>query len=207
MLTGLESRMTPELDLKALEKRVYTSFHQDGIIDIFVGLLLFVDGLLMLSGNAAFVGVAVVIVFLILPVKRVITVPRIGMAKFSPARNSQLTKFGLMLLIGGALVFMIFALRGSSSVLTQWMREYFDLVFGVMFALLAGAAAILTGLKRYIGYVVEILIIFTVGYLFNWPFPVALSITGALVSLSGVVTFIRFLQKYPKSDIPEEIRP
>ncbi|HKJ70096.1 MAG TPA: hypothetical protein VKA68_19240, partial [bacterium] len=91
--------------------------------------------------------------------------------------------------------------------LTQWMREYFDLVFGVMFALLAGAAAILTGLKRYIGYVVEILIIFTVGYLFNWPFPVALSITGALVSLSGVVTFIRFLQKYPKSDIPEEIRP
>jgi len=40
--------MTEPSDLKALEKKAYTTYHRDGIIDIFLGLAIATFGVLLL---------------------------------------------------------------------------------------------------------------------------------------------------------------
>ena len=196
--------MQPTTDAKALERKIYISFHEDGIVDLFLGLLLFVDGILMLAGYSAFVGVAVVILFLIPPLKKLITVPRMGVVNFSETRKSQLTRAYLLFLAAGVLVLLFFVLRGSVSSLDHFLTAHFSLIFGGIFALLAGAGALFTGMRRYLLYVLGIPVIFIVSYLFDWSFPMALAMTGILVSISGIVALIRFLKRYPLVEIPEE---
>lgn len=199
--------MAADMDLRALEKRVYMSFHEDGIIDIFVGLLLILDGWLMLSGNPAFVGVAAAMIFLIMPVKKLITLPRMGLVKFSHARNKHLTRIMLLLLALGVLMFLLVALLISSGIFSQGGREHIDLVFGLMFALPAGVGVVLTGQKRYLLYVAGSPVLFLLGYLLIWPFPVILILIGALVMVSGGITLLQFLKKYPRPETEEGQRP
>lgn len=196
--------MQPTTDAKALERKIYTSFHEDGIVDLFLGLLLFVDGVLMLTGYPAFVGVAVIVLFLIPPVKKLITVPRMGIVNFSATRKGQLTKAYLLFLAAGILVFLFFILRESVSALDQFLTAHYSLIFGGIFTLLAGAGALFTGMRRYLLYVLGIPVIFIVAHHFGWPFPVALALTGLLILVAGQISLLRFLRRYPVPEIPEE---
>ncbi len=93
------------LDLKQLERRAWTSFFQDGLLDIFMGLALLAIGIpAMLPGlfgtelrqNA---GAAVLMLFAFLPYwagKRFMTVPRMGRAEFTRARKSRQTKVAML---------------------------------------------------------------------------------------------------------------
>jgi len=197
--------MPSAADLKALERKVFTSFHEDGIIDIFAGLLLLVDGFLLLSGNPEFVGPAVVIIFLIPPVKKMVTVPRIGLVNFSSQRNIRQMRLYLVTLVVGLLVFLVFLLNNSSESLTAFAREYYALLLGLIFVLMAGMAALLTGVRRFVWYMAGILVLFIVGQILGWEFPVTQALTGGMLFLTGVITLIRFVKKYPKTDIPEEV--
>jgi len=197
--------MDSTVNLKDLEKKVFTSFHEDGVIDIFAGLLLLVDGFLLLSGNPALVGPAVAILFLIPLVKKIVTVPRIGLVNFSSQRNVRQMRLYLVTLVIGLLVLVVFILNSSSENLTAFAREYYALLLGLIFVLMAGMAALLTGVRRFIWYSGGILVLFIIGEILGWEFPVTQALTGALLFLSGVITLIRFIKKYPKTDIPEEV--
>ena len=46
--------MTPDIDLKKLEKKAYLYFHQDGILDILIGFIILVFGIEMDSNIFGF---------------------------------------------------------------------------------------------------------------------------------------------------------
>jgi len=184
--------------LQNLEKRVYTSFHDDGLIDIFLGIFFAIDGILMLTDNAAFVGITVLLLFMVPPMKNLLTVPRIGTVKFSRPRQTRLAKTYILTLVLGLLVFLIFIIYQPGTGIREWVREYFDLVFGGLFIIFAGIAATLTNQKRFVAYTALVAIIFTSGHFVGWSFPTSLIILGTIVSGTGFGYLIKFLRDHPK---------
>ena len=93
--------MTTDMNLKEIERKAWTSFFQDGLLDILMGLALLAVGIPAvlpniftseLHQNAA---AAVLMVLAFVPYwagKRFITAPRMGRARFSRARKSKQTK-------------------------------------------------------------------------------------------------------------------
>ena|GEM_PF-4152315 len=82
--------MTQNIDLKELERKAYLSYHGDGLLDIFLGLIIVFFS----------VGIATDILFIgsIFPplgvpvfalIKRSLTVPRIGFVHFSGERKAR----------------------------------------------------------------------------------------------------------------------
>ena len=92
--------MSEVIDLKALEKKAYTSIFQDGLLDIFIGLI--VIGWITNSLGDFFDTIIVIIILfsyyilvctLFILMKKFISVPRMGQAKFGPIRKLNVKRF------------------------------------------------------------------------------------------------------------------
>ena len=91
--------MSQNISLKALERNAWTSYFQDGLWDIFLGLLLVssaVNTWLSDSGVpssariSTYIGIMVLGGLVLWAGKRFITVPRLGRVKFGPKRKAKL---------------------------------------------------------------------------------------------------------------------
>jgi len=111
--------MTEKINLKKIEKKAWKSYHQDGLWDIFLGLILLnfgiapileeITGITYLLSYIIILGVAFIIFH---GGKKYITIPRLGRAGFSTARKSKTKKSSLVLVISvllGLIVFIIAA--------------------------------------------------------------------------------------------------
>ena len=144
--------MTQNINLKELEKKAFRSTFQDGLWNIFLGIILMamaVNTLLSRIGvsgletMAVFISLEVVAIIVLFVGKRRITVPRIGHVKFSSKRRAKLTKVRLVLalsVIAGLVVFFVAAaMRGNASGIMSpgilfplgWMANAL-IVFGLM---------------------------------------------------------------------------
>jgi len=98
--------MSEKLNLKQIERKAWRSVFQDGLWDIYLGLLLLLMGSSLLLdqlpiGEAARLGIylglmAVCLVGMWLA-KTYITIPRTGRAQFGPARQIRRKKVGIIL--------------------------------------------------------------------------------------------------------------
>ncbi len=79
------------ISLKELEKKAFTSYHQDGLLDIFLGIGIIVFGLGMATDQFYFGSIMPAILFpLWAAAKKAITIPRIGLVNFSPERKIRI---------------------------------------------------------------------------------------------------------------------
>ena len=110
-------------NLKEVEKRTYITYHQDGLIDLFIGfyILLFATGILfntILELNTWFV-IPAIFPALIIPIwisiKKRVTVPRIGYVKFKTGGTNKLTAVFLALIVAGLGTFFLFGLASTQS--------------------------------------------------------------------------------------------
>jgi hypothetical protein len=217
--------MTSNLDLKQLERRAFRSTFQDGLWDIFLGLLLLNVGIGTIVGGV--VGETEMslksvwwIVLLIVPLpllvlvafwagKKFITTPRIGLVKFGPQRKARMKNVRAVLfvsvLLGVIMFFWGWAAMGNG--LPEWMRGiplplY---VWPAQTIVVFGLAAYFLDVPRFYAY----------GVLYGLPLPVGISLVksteltplssmaitygvpvGVMV-LIGVILFVRFLRQYP----------
>ena len=210
--------MTTNTDLKELERKAWTSFFQDGLLDILMGLALLavpipamLPGIFTseLSQDAA---AAVLMVLAILPYwggKRFITVPRTGRAEFSRARKSRQTKAAVIYAISavaGAIVFLI-TMLGLSSSPPAWaprlgVSGFVALGIGGWMLLIVGLGSYFTDYTR--GYVIAALYALAFGGKVLLHNPITFIIAGMLAVLMGLVVFVRFLRTHPK---PSELEP
>ena len=124
--------MIQNLNLKEIEKKTYFSFHQDGIIDLFVGLSFMLYGIVLLWGNPALIGLCFLPTLLIMPVKKWLTQPRMGIVRFAQNRKKKITKTGIVVLILGILVFLSITLFQKNGSLSSWLDQYFLILFGLV---------------------------------------------------------------------------
>jgi len=206
------------MNLKQLERKAWTSFFQDGLLDILMGLALLASGIPALlpgiftselSQDAAAAVLMVLALVAYWAGKRFITVPRIGRAEFSRARKSRQTKAAVIYAISaiaGAIVFLM-TMLGLSSSPPAWVQRlgvegFLALGIGGWMLLILGLGSYFTDYTR--GYVIAALYALAFGGTVLLHNPIMFIVAGILALLMGLAVFVRFLRTYPK---PSELEP
>ena len=204
------------INLKELERKAFRSTYQDGLWDIYFGLIVIcmsfflyrpVTGysplnifLMVASMGAAYA--------LFWAGKRFITLPRMGQVKFGEKRARRKKT---MMLILGAVVLIQVAFLGIQFIgwrnpefgatLNTFLQEKnaMDLAVATIGSLFVGPSMILIAYfidfpRGYFIAVMMALAVFLAIYLNQPIYPI---IIGILIAVPGVVLFLRFLKKYP----------
>ena len=204
--------MTTDMDLKQLERKAWTSFFQDGLLDIFMGLVLLAVGFpamlpgVFRSGLSQDVAGAVLMLLALVAYwagKRFLTVPRTGRAEFSRARKSKQTKAAVIYAVAaivGAAVFLM-TLLGLSSSPPAWVQRlgldgFLALGIGGFMFLILGLSSYFMDYRR--GYVIAALYALAFGGKVLLHNPVVFVVAGTAAILMGLAVFLRFLRTHPK---------
>ena len=210
--------MSKNIDLKALEKRAWRSVFQDGLWDIFLGLLLMTFALSawldrLSLGESTHMGIyigAEVFAMLVLWLgKRFITIPRMGRVKFGAERKKRRNIVRLLLfisvLVGVAVWFLTGTLAGQDRIV---LSKVIPLIWVLNIFFVFGLGA----------YFLEYERLYIIGFLYASVIPLDLYIknsTGAdldiyifatagfIIVAMGVFYLSRFLHDYKPFDLSQ----
>jgi len=195
--------MEEKINLKRIERKAYTSYHQDGLIDIFAGFFILSFGvwiildMIWMGWMFFIVGASVYAA-----AKRVFTIPRIGFVKFPQQRlkrtQAVLVGLGLLSFVLGIVTLM--QVEGGST--PPWLLfaiEYYMPVIGVSVAALFCVVGYTFRIRRMYAYALLTLIMFVTGHFLYFPLHYYVILLGTLILLFGLAMLIRFLRRYPLS--------
>ena len=191
--------MRKDDELQTIQRKVYMTFFEDGVWDIFLGLFALGWGLSIMTDGSYMPGVVFVCLYTaVWGIKKWLTYPRIGYARFSSAsRRAITTRFVLLLTVVLLLGLLVGVLFGTSS-RPHWLVDYFPLIFNGMLAAIVCFAAYWAKVNRFY---VHAALIFLGGVLYKWPgIPWESGFIGAggITTLVGLGFLTKFLRKYPK---------
>ncbi|MFX1582906.1 MAG: hypothetical protein ACFFCJ_11940 [Promethearchaeota archaeon] len=200
--------MSKTADLKAIERQVYLSYHQDGFIDIFVGILLiFLAVMIWFFPTFLFFLISSLFAFLCAyyAAKKLITIPRMGYVEFSSARRQRIQYVFLVLvvlLVFGNILGIIAMLIPPVGVLI-FESTFTILIVGVVGGIIFATIGLASDIRRFYVYGV----IFLGSALFTFYFPLILVLpliaVGLVMTVFGFVLLYGFIRKYPKEELGE----
>jgi hypothetical protein len=193
---------TPEF--AATEKRVFSAFWQDGVLDLLAGVALLSIGiawLLHLFWLTAVVPGPFVVMWPIL--RRTITEPRLGQVRFQVERRHSLLHGSIAVLCLGLISFGFMVIRlyrgGDESALLRWLTP------AIPSLLLALLALSIFGVLRLLRLLVYAAVLVAAGLIVaaldlepGW----AMLSVGVVITITGMVRLIRFLREFPR--LPQE---
>jgi len=205
--------MNNQLDLKALEQKAWKSFFDDGLWDIYLGLLLALMGISgFISHNTSLNEDQATLVYLALMVtimaafwvgKRFIVAPRIGRVKFQAKKRRKISAVLFVSVIVGLIAWWFAAdMTSASPEQRATLKELFPLIYALNALIVFGAIAYFTSFER----------LYYIGILFALPVPVdqwlydsyginldyiAFIVPAAIIIVIGIWYFVRFLKNYP----------
>lgn len=207
--------MSEKLNLKELEGRAWRSFFDDGLWDIYLGLLLALMGVSAFMNTleltetmhmGIYIGLLIVVMLGFWAAKRFITVPRIGRVKFGADRKKRRIKTSLVLFASVVFGFILFLLLGGVArgdisralpwdviVPAAWALNML-LVFGLMGYFLQFERLYFIGLLYAIVLPLDFILRKTTELRFA---PYMFFAAGSLIILVGIIFLRRFLQNYP----------
>lgn len=196
-------KMGEKINFKEIERKVYTSYHQDGLIDIFAGFFILSFGVWIIL-DLAWMGWMFLLVgtSIYAAAKRVFTIPRIGLVKFRKQRTQLVTGIlvGLLLLssVLGIVAFMQTE-GGSTPIWLLFAIEYYMPVIGVIIAASFYIGGYTFRTTRMYAYALLSIVMFVPGHFLNFPLHYYLTLLATLILLVGLVMLIRFVRRYPIS--------
>jgi len=179
------------------------SYHKDGLMDIFIGFAVFFAGLFMWTEMVWMAGILIPV---LLPsfqmARKRFLEPRIGKLMRTSHQQAQTQKNLLMATLLLGVVFlagigMFYAYGELSGPINDWLRPNFLLVLGIIFASVWLLAAAMLKINRFYLYAAFSFATLALAQYTMLPFWIALVILGGLVTLSGTVILIRFIQQHP----------
>ncbi len=206
--------MQTHYDLKEIERRAFRATFQDGLWDIYLGIVFTAFGIgpilrsgLGLSEDSTMIvhiGLLIIAMLILLAGKKLITRPRLGHVKFGQQRQRKLSKVRIVLalsVISGLIVFA--ALAGDSLEMTG-----LSIVFAANILLVLGAMAHFLDYDRLFVYAVLWAASFPVGLLLEkhtglHDAPSVFVATGGLAIVVGSVLLVRFLRTYTPAPTEE----
>ena len=211
--------MSQNIGLKAIEKKVYTSFHQDGLIDLFLGFIMLVSILsssLDASGVSDSVRIAIYVPLMVVlgPVlymlgKRYITFPRMGYVKLGSKQKKKrrivtfsiitavlLTLIILTIILGDKAgnvgsVFGIKAVFWSSAMVTLIIIGIFCIIAFILMTPRFYLLGLIVGLSEPLYMILK-----NFTHL-KYIGVIAYGIPAVLLFILGTVVLKRFIRKYP----------
>jgi len=193
--------MAEKINLKEIERKMYTSYHQDGLIEIIIAfaILAFDIMLIMEMPWLGFI-FAITGISIYAAAKKAFTIPRIGLVKFPQQRTKRMLLaaviLGILMNILGLITF-IQTEAGSTPAWLLFAIEHHMLVIGTSVAALFAMIGYTLRANRMYTYSLLTLVIFVVGYFIHYPLYYYITLLGTLILLSGVITLIQFTRKYP----------
>ena len=187
--------MSQGVNLKEIERKAWTSYFQDGLWDIFMGLLMLTMGIRDLTDNVWFTWIVLGAVLVPIVGKKLITIPRIGRVKFGTARKAKQWK--LMAVIGIAVTAtFVLILLGSLGLAPS--QAVVAPILVICVALIFGLMAYYMDFRRLYAYALLFAVSMSLWETLGSPIgPIAFSVSGGIALLIGLVVLIRFLRKYP----------
>jgi len=201
-------QMKKDTSLREIEKKTYMSYHQDGLIDIFVGVyvLLFGFGILLMTvaDLSTWFTIPAIFVVIMLPlwisVKKRVTIPRIGYVKFGVRGANKLMAIFIGLMVAGLGTFAVFTFASSQGwalTLRNLIVSNSMIIIGISAATISGLFAYTMGLKRLYAYGLLTLALFFTGHFITIPFEYLLLTIGLAIIINGFVILMQFIRKYP----------
>lgn len=189
--------------LAELEKATYRSRWRDGLMDLLGGVGVILVGVSWRLDMAWATGMAVPILLVIwLGLRRSIVEPRIGRVTFTRARQEKEKKgnLGILLLGLGLLLLAVVAqafFSRSAGGMTAWARDWAAAIPVTLLAIMAIMVSTLTGLTRFWGYAALLFAIGTITTPLGVEPPGQMLLSGAVITLVGLIIFLRFLSSSP----------
>jgi hypothetical protein len=192
-----------DVDLNKIERAVWMRCYEDGLMEIFLGLMLLLMGsgsvfietygmsersaiiLLLVMATATFV--------LFYVGKRIVTFPRIGRVKFGPKGKARVRKTTIILsgsALVGLLAFILATMLHSGSITNLNPDLVLPLFWVINSVVVCGLWAGGAGIARFFLIGLKELANVRIGY-------EAFGLPGLIVLLMGVVILARFIRKYP----------
>ena len=197
------------LNEKKIERRVFTSFFQDGSIEAFTFIILMQLGLPVIFSRSGFgdlqsalitLPIALILLIVVYLVRKFVVIPRLGRVKFLPERRRKFSKLiiaPILTLIAGAVMGIIFKENAS-------LRNIFNglIPFSLSPIIVFGAAAYFLDMKRLYAYGVIIGLIVPFGKYLETvivsrdTLPVTILVTAFVFLGIAAGFFVAFLGKY-----------
>ncbi len=192
-----------KINLKEIQRKITTSYFEDGIWDLVIGLVFLNFGLSLIIDQVVFVGVGAAVVVTLVPLlKKWITLPRFGHIQILQREKRRFSMLGVLLLVIG----LALALGLSSTLANTSLGEIFLSNALLLIGLIWGGTLV------FVGYWLHYNRLYLYGPLIAFPFatqdwlidfPLKMIIISALITLVSLIVMLRFIQKYPKIDLPE----
>jgi hypothetical protein len=195
--------MSYELDMKEIERQVFLSYSEDGLVDIAIGVVIAAWGLMLIQEPTGLIGLLGLLGMGIWYIgKRIITIPRIGVIEPNPKMERRLTNLAVFLIVLGLVAFAgILLTRASGSTM---IGDYSLGILGLVLAAGVALLAYLLNAARLYIYAVILFVSFAGGEILAKTvttfdaFALSVIVGGGLILLSGIVVLVRFMRKYPR---------
>jgi hypothetical protein len=208
------NEITEKIDLKEIEKKTWRSTLEDGLLDIYFGVLVLSIGIGITLGDLlpepfdSLLPIFLMIIGLILFLlgKKFITQPRLGVVKFGFKQKSRKMKTVIVLSINAIILLIAYIIRLINPALWSVFPVFIHgLITGLLFITvpLCFAAyflqhprlyfiAVLVGLSFFLSDLFSIFLV--------EPFDAltAFGITSFVIIFIGILSLIKFIRKYPK---------
>jgi hypothetical protein len=198
--------MSYEMDMKEIERQVFLSYSEDGLIDIAIGVVITSWGLMLTQEPTGLIGLLGLLGLGIWYVgKRLITIPRIGVIEPGPKMERRLTNLAVFLVVLGLVV--LGGILISRAVGSFAISDYSLAILGLVLAAGAALLAYLLNTARIYGYAVILFVSFAGGEILAKSittfdaFALSVIVGGGLILLSGLVVLVHFVRKYPRQQM------
>jgi hypothetical protein len=208
--------MSTGLDLKEIERKAFLTTFQDGLWDVYWGLIVACMSIFIYRPASGYSPMNIILCVLIFGLayglfflgKKFITLPRMGQVRFGAVRKRKGRTLAIIL---GAFVLLQIGLVGSTTqgwlnpVLSEKLNSFLNEHGGTL-PVVAAIGSLMVGVSMIViayfldflrGYYIAILMALAVFLMIYLNQPVYPIIIGGLIILPGLVLFVRFLRAYP----------
>ena len=203
--------MVTQLDLKQIERKAFRSTYEDGLWDIYYGLIVVCMSIFIYRPETGYSPMNIFLSTLMITLsyalfwaaKKYITVPRMGQVRFGPERKQKAKRLAIIL---GVFVLFQVVLVGLTAL--GWLNNTltkFDaglLVVALIGSSIVGTSMIVVAYYSDFprGYYIAIMMALAVFLMIYTNQPIYAILIGTLIIIPGVVLLVRFLKKYPRPD-------
>ena len=187
--------MGPEFNIQKIKHKVYMTYFQDGLWDIFLGLFLLGWGFTVWFDLPWLPGAIFVAFFWsALGLKQKLTYPRIGYARPAEhrSRTLKIAVAGVVVLLAVVVILPVIS-RGD----LQFVHNYFELLFNTILAIAFALIGYWWRVNRWYAYAALVFIFATFNQWLGLSFQMSFIVPGAIALLYGVIILAGFLRKYP----------
>ncbi|MCW4015932.1 MAG: hypothetical protein NWF06_06145 [Candidatus Bathyarchaeota archaeon] len=195
--------MNQKINIKEIARKAYTSYHQDGILDISISSIILAFAIMMFTDMPWLGGISSVLAMSFYAgAKKTFTVPRIGYVKFPQQRvkriNIGLFVLGLLSFAVAMMAFVQTTGEGAPSWL-MFLIENYMLTIGAIGTCLFLLAGYSFRTNRMYTYALLTAVLFVFGHFIYFPLQYYLTVLGITILAYGLAMLVRFIRKYPKA--------